>query len=64
MNILSEKEQDNLLSKSLKKIKEQTYFINNTISQNKLRQCLKESYILLNELRINNLTPKRYYICI
>ena len=61
MNILSEKEQDNLLSKSLKKIKEQTYFINNTISQNKLRQCLKESYILLNELRINNLTPKRYY---
>ena len=61
MNILSESEQDNLLSKSLKKIKEQTYFINNTISQNKLRQCLKESYILLSELRINNLTPKRYY---
>ena len=61
MNILSETEQDKLLSKSLKKIKEQTYYINNTISQNKLRQCLKESYILLNELRINNLTPKRYY---
>ena len=61
MNIISEKEQDKLLSKSLKKIKEQTYFINNTISQNKLRQCLKESFILLNELRINNLTPKRYY---
>ena len=61
MNVLSEKEQDSLLSKSLKKIKEQTYFINNTISQNKLRQCLQESYILLNELRINNLTPRRYY---
>ena len=61
MNILSETEQDALLSKSLKKIKEQTYFINNTIQQNKLRQCLQESYILLNELRTNNLTPKRYY---
>ena len=61
MNILSEKEQDSLLSKSLKKIKEQIYFINNTISQNKLRQCLKESFILLNELRTNNLTPGRYY---
>ena len=61
MNLLPESEQDNLLSKSLTKIKEQTYFINNTISQKKLRQCLKESYILLNELRTNNLTPKRYY---
>ena len=61
MNILSEIEQDALLAKSLKKIKEQTYFINNTIQQNKLRQCLQETYILLNELRTNNLTPKRYY---
>ena len=61
MNLLPESEQDNLLLKSLTKIKEQTYFIKNTISQKKLRQCLKESYILLNELRTNNLTPKRYY---
>ena len=61
MNIISDKEQDNILSKSLKKIKAQTYKVNNTISQNNLRQCLKETYILLNELRINTLTPKRYY---
>ena len=60
MNIISDKQQDNILSKSLKKIKAQTYTINNTISQNNLRQCLKETYTLLNELRINTLTPKRY----
>ena len=60
MNIISDKQQDNILSKSLKKIKAQTYTINNTISQNNLRQCLKGTYTLLNELRINTLTPKRY----
>ena len=61
MNIISEKEQEIIVSKSLKKIKAQSYLINNAISQNKLRQCLKETYILLNELRTNSLTPKRYY---
>ena len=61
MNLSPEEEQDRLLTKSLKKIKEQTYFINNNINKNNLRQCLKESYILLSELRTNSLTPRKYY---
>ena len=61
MSLLPDEEQEKILSKSLKKIKEQTYFINNTIDKNNLRQCLRESYILLSELRTNNLTPKKYY---
>ena len=61
MNLSPEEEQERLLTKSLKKIKEQTYFINNNINKNNLRQCLKESYILLSELRTNSLTPRKYY---
>ena len=61
MSFLSEEEQERILSRSLKKIKEQTYFINTAIDKNNLRQCLRDSYILLSELRTNNLTPKKYY---
>ena len=61
MSLLPEEEQERILSRSLKKIKEQTYFINNAIDKNNLRQCLRESYILLSELRTNNLTPRKYY---
>ena len=61
MSLLPDEEQEKILSKSLKIIKEQTYFINNAIDKNNLRQCLRESYILLSELRTNNLTPRKYY---
>ena len=61
MSLLPDEEQEKILSKSLKIIKEQTYFINNEIDKNNLRQCLRESYILLSELRTNNLTPRKYY---
>ena len=61
MSLLPDEEQEQILTKSLKKIKEQTYFINKAIDKNNLRQCLRESYILLSELRTNNLTPKKYY---
>jgi len=61
MILSPEEEQDRILTKSLKKIKEQTYFINNNINKNNLRQCLKETYILLSELRTNSLTPRKYY---
>ena len=57
----SEDNQEQLLTKSLKKIKEQTYFINKAIEKNNLRQCLKDSYILLSELRTNTLSPRKYY---
>lgn len=61
MNTLPEEEQEKLLSKSIKKIKEQTYHINTCIDKNNLRKCLRESYKLLSELRTDKLTPKKYY---
>ena len=61
MNILSEDEQEKILSKSIKKIKEQTYHINTCIDKNNLRKCLRESYKLLSELRTDKLTPRKYY---
>ena len=61
MNFIPKEEQEKLLTKSLKKIKEQTFFINNSIDKNNLKQCLRESYILLSELRTNSLTPRKYY---
>ena len=49
------------LEKSLKKIKEQAFHINSAIEKNSLRQCLKEAYTMLCELRTNELSPKNYY---
>ena len=49
------------LEKSLKKIKEQAFYINSAIEKNNLRQCLKEAYTMLCELRTNELSPKNYY---
>ncbi len=58
---MSEEDQEILLDKSLKAIKAQSYHINTTIEKNNLRQCLKETFTMLNELRTNKLTPKNYY---
>ena len=52
---------DTNLEKSLKVIKEQTFHINSAIEKNNLRQCLKEAYTMLCELRTNELSPKNYY---
>ena len=49
------------LEKGLKKIKEQSFHINSAIEKNNLRQCLKEAYTMLCELRTNQLSPKNYY---
>ena len=49
------------LEKSLKKIKEQAFHINSAIEKNNLRQCLKEAYTMLCELRTKELSPKNYY---
>ena len=49
------------LEKGLKKIKEQAFHINSAIEKNNLRQCLKEAYTMLCELRTNELSPKNYY---
>ena len=49
------------LEKGLQKIKEQSFHINTAIEKNNLRQCLKEAYTMLCELRTNELSPKNYY---
>jgi vacuolar protein sorting-associated protein 35 len=49
------------LEKALQKIKEQAFHINSAIEKNNLRQCLKEAYTMLCELRTNELSPKNYY---
>ena len=54
-------EKDLNLEKGLKKIKEQSFHINSAIEKNNLRQCLKEAFIMLCELRTNELSPKNYY---
>ena len=59
--ILSEEDQERYLDRGLKKIKAQSFHIHTAIEKNNLRQCLKEIYSLLSELRTNALTPKNYY---
>jgi vacuolar protein sorting-associated protein 35 len=54
-------EKDLNLEKGLKKIKEQSFHINSAIEKNNLRQCLREAYTMLCELRTNELSPKNYY---
>ena len=58
---MSEEDQDRILDQSLKVIQAQSYHIHITIEKNNLRQCLKETFTMLNELRTNKLTPKNYY---
>ena len=59
--ILSEEDQERYLDRGLKKIKAQSFHIHTAIEKNNLRQCLKETYSMLNELRTSYLTPKNYY---
>ena len=59
--VLSEEDQERYLDRGLKKIKAKSFHINTAIEKNNLRQCLKETYIMLSELRTNLLTPKNYY---
>ena len=56
-----EENKDINLEKGLKNIKEQSFHINSAIEKNNLRQCLKEAYTMLCELRTNELSPKNYY---
>ena len=56
-----EENKDENLVKGLKNIKEQSFHINSAIEKNNLRQCLKEAYTMLCELRTNELSPRNYY---
>ena len=59
--ILSEDQQERILDRGLKIIKGRSYHLHKSIEKNSIRQTLKETYLMLNELRTNDLTPKNYY---
>ena len=59
--VLSEEDQERYLDRGLKKIKAQSFHVHTAIEKNNLRQCLKETYSMLSELRTRALTPKNYY---
>ena len=59
--ILSEDKQETILDRSLKTIKARAYQLHKSIEKNSIRQSLRETYLMLNELRTNDLTPKNYY---
>ena len=61
IQIPTEDEQERYLDRGLKRIKAQSFHINTSIDKRSLRQCLRETYVMLNELRIDQLTPKNYY---
>lgn len=54
-------EQEKLLDDALKAVKGGAYHLKASIERNNMRQCLRQSSALLNELRTQKLTPKSYY---
>ena len=58
---VSEEDQEKVLDRCLKKIKAKSFYIHTAIEKNNLRQCLKDTYSMLSELRTGSLTPKNYY---
>ena len=54
-------DQEKALDTAIKNVKCQVYHIFLTIEQNNLRFCLKQSKLMLNELRTDILQPKYYY---
>lgn len=58
---MQEEDQEKFLDDALKIVKSQAFHMNKTIENNQLRQCLKETSIMLSELKTSLLTPKNYY---
>src|SRR5690242_1227071 len=56
-----DEDQERYLDDALKIIKAQAFHKNKTMDDNQLRQCLKETSIMLGELKTSLLTPKNYY---
>ena len=57
----TEEDQERVLDLGLKNIKANAFHMQNSIEQNNLRQCLKNTNALLLELRTKILTPKNYH---
>jgi len=56
-----EEDQEKYLDDALKIVKTQTFQMHKNIENNQLRFCLKESSIMLSELKTSLLTPRNYY---
>ena len=53
-------DQEKEVDLAIKSVERQSYHVLLTIERNNLRFCLKQAKLMLNELRTNLLTPKRY----
>ena len=58
---MSDEDQEKILDDTLKTVKAQAFHMHNTIDKNQLRQCLKESSMMIAELKTSLLTPRNYY---
>ena len=56
-----EEDQEKYLDDALKIVKTQSFQMHKNIENNQLRLCLKETSILLSELKTSLLTPRNYY---
>jgi vacuolar protein sorting-associated protein 35 len=56
-----EEDQEKYVDDAMKIIKAQAFHMHKTIEDNQLRQCLKETSIMLGELKTSLLTPRYYY---
>jgi vacuolar protein sorting-associated protein 35 len=54
-------DQEKYLDEAYKVIKVQAYHLNKMIDNNNLKQALKESAVMLAELKTSLLTPRNYY---
>ena len=59
--ISSEEDQEKFLDEALNIVRIQSFHIRKTIENSNLRQCLKETATMLNELKTSNLSPRNYY---
>ena len=56
-----EEDQEKFLDEALNNVRIQSFHIRKTIENSNLRQCLKETSSMLNELKTSNLSPRNYY---
>ena len=54
-------DQEKTLDLATKIIKEQSFHLSKAIENNNLRQCLKETAVMLAELKTGSLSPRNYY---
>jgi len=57
----TEEDQEKFLDEALNTVRIQSFHIKKTYENSNLRQCLKETSTMLNELKTSNLSPRNYY---